>query len=204
MIIFFPAVASASESIKLSHFSEIGLSGWTEKSFNGKTEYLIVEEAGRKVLQAKSHGAASGLILETDYDAQKFPILSWTWKIDNTIATGDSRTKAGDDYAARIYVVFPHWFFPMTKTINYIWANKLPKETSQLSVYTSQDMMIAVESGSGKAGTWVTEKRNIVEDYRKAFGEEPPSVGAIAIMTDTDDTGEMALAWYGEIQALRK
>jgi len=204
LLLFLPAVSLAADVIELGSFSTSGLSGWYEKSFQGTTEYRIVEEEGQKVLFARSENAASGLVLDTDYDPQQFPVLSWRWKISDTISKGDSRSKAGDDYAARIYVVFSHWFFPKTKTLNYIWANQLPKNSSQLSAYTSNDMMIAVESGSAKAGEWVTVQRNLLDDYRKAFGEEPPNVGAIAIMTDTDNTGETAVAWYGDIKALRK
>ena len=204
LLLFSPAVSMATDVIELGSFSSSGLSGWSEKSFQGTTDYRIVEEEGRKVLFAKSENSASGLIFDTSFDPQEFPILSWRWKVRDTISKGDSRSKAGDDYAARIYVVFPHWFFPKTKTLNYIWANQLPKNSSQLSVYTSNDMMIAVESGSAKAGEWVTVQRNLLDDYRQAFGEEPAKVGAIAIMTDTDNTGETAEAWYGDIKALRK
>jgi hypothetical protein len=203
-LVVLHSVSDASEVLDLGNFSTSGLSGWSEKSFQGTTEYRIVEEQGQKVLFARSENAASGLVFETDYDPQQFPILSWRWKISDTISKGDSRSKAGDDYAARIYIVFPHWFFLKTKTLNYIWSNQLPKNSSQLSVYTSNDMMIAVESGSAKAGEWVAVQRNLLDDYRKAFGEEPPNVGAIAIMTDTDNTGETAVAWYGDIKALRK
>jgi hypothetical protein len=204
LLVLLPSVSVATDVIELGSFSRLGLSGWTEKSFKDLTQYLIVEEGGQRVLFARSENAASGLIFETDYAPQEFPLLSWRWKISDTIRQGDSRIKAGDDYAARIYVVFPHWFFPMTKTLNYIWANQLPKNSSQLSVYTSNDMMIAVESGATKAGEWVAVQRNLIDDYRQAFGEEPPNVGAIAIMTDTDNTGETALAWYGDIRAFRK
>ncbi len=198
-------VASAdSGTIQIGSFTDSGLTGWSEKLFEGATEYRIVEDAGQKVLQAKSQGAASGLIFETEYDPHEYPILSWRWKIGNTIAKGDSRTKAGDDYAARIYVVFPHWFFLKTKTLNYIWANQLPKDATQLSTFTSNDMMIALESGPDKVGQWVSARCNIVEDYRRAFGEEPPNVGMIAIMTDTDNTGESAIAWYSDIVASQK
>lgn len=204
LLLFFPAVSMATDVIELGSFSSSGLSGWSEKSFQGTTDYRIVEEEGRKVLFARSDNSASGLIFDTSFDPQEFPVLSWRWKVSDTIRKGDSRSKSGDDYAARVYVVFPHWFFPKTKTLNYIWANQLPKNSSQLSVYTSNDMMIAVESGSAKAGEWVTVQRNLLDDYRQAFGEEPTKVGAIAIMTDTDNTGETAEAWYGDIKALRK
>jgi hypothetical protein len=53
-------------------------------------------------------------------------------------------------------------------------------------------------------GQWLDEKRNLLEDYRKRFGEDPPKAGAVAIMTDTDNTGEQAVAWYGPVRLLHK
>ena len=204
LLVFVAAAAADSGIIQIGSFAESGLTGWTEKSFKGKTEYRIIEDEGQKVLQAKSRNTASGLVFDTEFDPQEYPLLSWRWKIDNIIAKGDSRTKAGDDYAARIYIVFSHWFFPKTKTLNYIWANRMPKDSFQISTYTSNDMMIAVESGPDKVGQWISVRRNIVEDFRRAFGEDPPDVGAIAIMTDTDGTGEAAMAWYGDIVVSRQ
>ena len=204
LLVFVAAAAADSGIIQIGSFSESGLAGWTEKSFKGKTEYRIVEDGGQKVLQAKSRNTASGLVFDAEFDPQEYPLLSWRWKIDNVIAKGDSRIKEGDDYAARIYIVFSHWFFPKTKTLNYIWANRMPKDSFQISTYTSNDMMIAVESGSDKVGQWISVRRNIVEDFRRAFGEDPPDVGAIAIMTDTDGTGEAAMAWYGDILVSRE
>jgi len=67
------------------------------------------------------------------------------------------------------------------------------------NAFTSNAMMIAVESGPAKTGQWVTEERDILTDYRRVFGEDPPEAGAIAIMTDTDNTGTEATAWYNDI-----
>lgn len=198
-------LASAdTDKISFGSFAKSGLEGWTPKIFAGETDYRIVNDAGHKVLQAKSSAAASGLVFETEYNPHEYPILAWRWKIDHIIASGDSRSKSGDDYAARIYVIFPHWFFPKTKTLNYIWGNRLPREAVQPNAYTGNAMMIAVESGTAMAGQWVSVQRNVVADYRRAFGEDPPHVGAIAIMTDTDQTGESAVAWYGDIEARRR
>ena len=197
-------VSAGADKISFGSFSSSGLEGWTTKSFKGETDYRIVEDDRQKVLQAKSQAAASGLVFETEYNPTEYPVLSWRWKIDHILSKGDSRTKSGDDYAARIYVIFPHWFFPKSKTLNYIWANRLPEGAIQPNAFTSNAMMIAVESGDEKAGQWISVQRNIVDDYRRAFGEEPPSVGAIAIMTDTDNTGESATAWYGDIEARRR
>ncbi len=71
-------------------------------------------------------------------------------------------------------MIFPHWLFFKTRTLNYIWANQLSKGSIQKNVYTGNAMMIAVESGPSRAGEWVTEQRNLLDDYRQAFGEDAP------------------------------
>jgi hypothetical protein len=196
--------ATGSDTIRVGSFAERGLDGWSVKKFHGETEYRIVDDHGRKVLQASSHGTASGLVYAIEFDPKEYPILSWRWKVDTIITKGDSRSKAGDDYAARVYVIFPHWFFLKTRTLNYIWANRLPRGTLQANVYTGNAVMFAVQSGPEKVGEWVAVRRNIIDDYRRAFDEDPPTVGAIAIMTDTDNTGATATAWYDDIILSRK
>jgi hypothetical protein len=183
----------------VGNFGAGDLSGWTSKVFKGETYYSFVKEDGRTVLKANSRAAASGLYKKMDLDPRAYPVLRWSWKIEHTIKKGNERTKAGDDYAARVYVVFPKTLFWKTRAINYIWANSLDIGTAVPNAYTSNSIMVAVESGNGKAGNWVDEERNIYEDYRKFFGEEPPLLGAVALMTDTDNTGEEAVAWYGDI-----
>lgn len=187
------------EDLLLGNFSAGDLSGWMPKAFQGKTFYSLVNEGERRVLRAESRQAASGLYKEVDLDPRKYPILRWSWKIEGTIPKGNGRTKEGDDYAARVYVVFPRTLFWRTKAINYIWANKIAKGETLPNAFTSNAMMIAVESGDEKAGTWVTEERNVFEDYRTFFGEDPPAIGAVALMTDTDNTGGEAVAYYGDI-----
>jgi hypothetical protein len=129
----------------------------------------------------------------------KYSVLRWSWKIGSTIPNGDERTKAGDDYAARVYIVFPRTLFWKTKAINYIWANRLPQGESLPNAFTSNAVMVAVESGDEKTGTWVNEERNVYKDYQALFGEDPPPIGAVALMTDTDNTGGEAEALYGDI-----
>ncbi len=172
---------------------------WETKSFAGVTDYTVVREGDRSYLKATSKAAASGLFYKIKYDPQKKPLLTWSWKVENILSEGDARSKKGDDYPARIYVVFPSLFFWNTKVLNYIWANKLPKGEAVHSSFTSNSVMIAVQSGEDLAGEWVIETRNIYKDYIRNFGKEPPAVGAIAIMTDTDNTGQEATAYYGPI-----
>jgi hypothetical protein len=150
-------------------------------------------------------------------------ILRWRWKVSNVFAKGDARSKSGDDYPARIYVAFEFQpgnagFFERAKrkavevmfgealpgnAINYIWANRLPIGEWVNNPYTDKTRMLAVSSGADKAGDWVSIERDIMADYRKAFGDEPPAIIGIAIMSDSDNTGEQASAWYGDIQLLK-
>ena len=170
--------------------------------FQGETTYEPVLEEGRPAVKAESRSSASAMIYRISIDPKAHPRLSWSWKIGRTIGKGDERTKEGDDYAARVYVVFPSILFWRTRAVNYIWANRLPRGAFLPNAYTGNAVMVAVESGDGNAGRWIDEERNLVEDYRRAFGEDPPKIGAVAIMTDTDNTGEEAVAWYGAIRFL--
>jgi hypothetical protein len=133
---------------------------------------------------------------------------------------GDARKKSGDDYPARIYVAFEFQpdkagFFERAKrkavevvfgetlpgnALNYIWANTLPEGTFIANAYTDKTMMVAVNSGRERVGDWVTVERDIVADYRQAFGEAPPPIVGVAIMSDSDNTGEQATAWYGDVR----
>lgn len=198
VIIGITSIAQA-DTIAVSQFATEGLSGWNTKIFKGRTEYLPVQEDGKTVVKAHSVASASGLFKDVKLDPTRFRYLHWSWKINATIKNGNERTKSGDDYAARVYVVFPGRFFWQTKAINYIWANRLAKEESIPNAFTGNAMMLAVESGSDKSGIWVTEERDVLADYRRLFGEKPREIGAIAIMTDTDNTGGEATAWYGDI-----
>jgi len=150
-------------------------------------------------LRAESRASASGLIHRVRFAPADYPWLHWSWRIERAIPQGDPATKAGDDYAARVYVVFPGLFFWNTRSLNYVWAGGLAQGAMRPNPFTANAIMIAVQSGNTHAGRWMTEHRNIVEDYKEAFGEPPPEAGLIAIMTDTDNTGGSATACYGPI-----
>lgn len=199
--IALPSAARAGE-ILLDDYAD-GLSpDWEEKSFAGKTLYEVTKEDGRTCIKATSRSSASALIYKIKYSLKEYPLLSWQWKVANIIRKGNALKKEGDDYAARVYVVFPSFLFWNTRAINYIWANRLPAGEVVPNPFTSNSMMISVESGPANVGKWMEEKRNVYEDYKQAFGHEPPEAGAVAIMTDTDNTGEEAVAWYGPIRLL--
>lgn len=198
LAIFIAAIAFA-EPLAVTRFETNGLAGWETKRFKGETDYQLVRDNGRAALKAHSRNAASGLFRRVNLEAGQYRYLRWEWKVDAPLGHVPEKTKGGDDYAARVYVIFPGFFFWQTKAINYVWAGRLPKGDSFANPYTGSAMMVVVESGREQAGMWLTEQRDIVADYRRLFGSEPTRLGAVAVMTDTDNTGGEATAWYGDI-----
>jgi hypothetical protein len=179
-----------------------------------------VAEDGATVVRADADASASGLIRRLEIDPRAYPILEWRWKVANLVEKSAIDAKQGDDYAARVYVAFKYdparvsvWNrvkygiiralygeYPPHAGINYIWATREPVGTRAWNAYSDRVRMIVVRSGAADPGRWVSESRDVLEDYRAAFGEEPPPIAGVAIMTDTDDTGERAVAWYGDIR----
>jgi hypothetical protein len=181
--------------IPVARFSASDLSGWSDQPYKGTTSYTLEQGA----LKAHSARAASGKIRKLKVETKRYPTLTWSWRIDHTLKREDIKEKSGDDFAARVYVIFPRTLFWRMRAINYVWAAKMPKDSEARSPYTRNSVIIAVESGDDKAGKWVSEERNVYEDYKRIFGEEPPPMGGVAIMTDTDDTQDEVTAWYGDI-----
>jgi len=197
-------LAAAEPELQIGRFSSGDLSGWKEQTVFGskKSTYAFVQDNGKSVLQGKSVNAASGLIHKTVVDPKLYPVIAWSWKIDHTVKKGNERVKDGHDFAARLYVVFNRGFFSRTRAIEYVWGNVMSRDEILRNPYSKNVAMIAVDTGDELAGKWVSHKRNFAEDYRNFFGEDPPKVGAIAIMTDSDNTHESATGYYGDISVL--
>ncbi len=186
--------------IGIGRFSAGDLAGWQPKVFAGETRYVLQSVDQRRVLYADSRGTASGLYYRTRVDLARTPDLNWSWKIANVLSGHDERSKAGDDYPARLYVAFSGGaLFWRTRVINYVWSSNQPVGSEWPNAFTANARMIAVHAGAADVGRWISEKRNVLADYRRLFGEEPGPVDAIALMTDTDNTGRSARAWYGDI-----
>jgi hypothetical protein len=81
----------------------------------------------------------------------------------------------------------------------YVWSNKLPVDSVVENPHTDRVRMIVVSSGPDGVGEWRRYRRNVLEDYRRAFGEDPWDIVAVGVMTDTDNTRQRARAQYGDI-----
>jgi len=232
LVLFIPVVVSAEGIVDVGLFSKSGTdavlpAGWEPLNLGGseyQSKYSLVKDNGVYVVRAESQAAASAMFYPLKIDLNKTPIIQWRWKIDHTVRNGNALDKDGDDYPARLYILFDYdisrlsWLekvayesyrvlyghYPPLAALNYLWANKLPIGSLIPNIYSDRVKMFAVRSGDEEAGEWRVEKRNIHEDYLQAFGEEPPAILGIAIMTDTDNTGEQAVAYYGDIKLLAK
>ncbi|MDP8234169.1 MAG: DUF3047 domain-containing protein [Candidatus Saelkia tenebricola] len=198
---------SRSEDIpKLFRFDkENALKEWKEKIFKNKVLYSVepIQEGG--YLAAASTKSCSGLFYRLRFNPKELPMISWKWKVTQFPDKSKAENAEGgwvekDDYPARVYVIFPSMFFKNTKCIEYVWDENLSKGTTMTSPYMENIKIIVVESGKTNINTWVYEERNIHTDYIDVFGKKPPHVGAIALMTDSDNTLSTAEALYTEIK----
>ena len=201
LLLSSPAHGAGPTKIAISDFAADGLTGWEEKSFAGKTGYQVVTEGNEKVVKATSQAAASGLFKKKRIDLQQTPYLNWRWRVDKPLHSLDEKTKSGDDYGARIYVVIDGGlFFWNTKAINYVWASAAPTGENWPNAFAGKSaMMFALRSSTDKAATWYQEKRNVAADLKEFFGPEVRYIDGVAIMTDTDNSGQQTTALYGDI-----
>jgi hypothetical protein len=215
----------------VSHFSDsppggelpLGWEVWTLSRFKKPTQYQLVMQDGRTVVKASAHASASGLLHRLSVDPRKYPLLHWRWKVTELIATADNSKKNSEDSPVRVAVSFDgdieklplgdRVLFDSLRllsgqnmpyaTLIYIWENRAPKDTIIPNPHTSRVKMIVVESGGDKLGNWQVETRNVYDDFKRAFGEEPGTITSVGIMTDTDNTGANVHAYYGDIQFRR-
>ena len=191
---------AADEKLMIGRFSAGDLNDWQTKSFKGETRYGFDDKSGRRALFADSRGAASGLYREIRVDLKRTPWLNWSWRVDQVLKGLDERDKAGDDYPARVYVVVSGGAaFWKTRSLVYVWSSNQPVGATWNNAFTGNARVMALRSGTQDAGRWVNEKRDIRADFRQLFGEDIEAIDAVALMTDTDNSGQSATAWYGDI-----
>jgi len=204
-----PPVAASNlkcEIIKKFSFSDDdALKEWEEKIFKNKVLYKIEKENGLSYVRAVSDKAASALYYKIDLDAKnKRPVIMWNWRVEKFPAKTRPESlemENEDDFAARVYVIFPAIFITNSKVLEYVWSQDLPVGTTGTSPYSKNIKLVVLEQGLNKDKRWFTEQRDIYADYVKLFGRPPEhNIGAIAFMTNTEHTETCADAMYDEIE----
>ena len=192
----------------------------TKSSYN-----VVADETGvTSCLEMVTRGGASALILDEAFDVYDYPILSWRWKVDGVYTKGDFESKEGDDYPARLYVMFAYepiaadWVkklqyitakllygeYPPDSTLNYIWSNRTDSPDIITNVYVEEAKMLPVDRGRENLGMWRRYKVDIVADYKKAFGTPPPRTATLAVMIDSDNTQESGRSCIDYIRLSRR
>ena len=187
------------------------------------SKYTIVREGKESYLKAESNASASGIIYRKEFNVYDYPKISWRWMISNVYKKGDTGGKSGDDYPIRIYVIFRYdpekaslgqkiryglakiiyGEYPPQSSLTYIWANREYPEKILISPYASEAKMVIMEAGEEHAGKWMTEEADILEDYKMAFGVSPPATASLAIMNDSDNTGESSTSYVDYIEVYK-
>ena len=182
--------------------------GWRTQSWgNPKYEFEVVSESPARALRLVSNGDSSTISKDVNkLDCKDYPILQWRWKAVELPKGGDARKKSTDDQALQLYVTFPR--FPnavRSRIIGYIWDTTVPAGAIFKSQKTGLVTYVVMRSGEAEVGKWLTETRNVCDDYRKIYGEEPDEkVEVISVGIDSDDTRSRAEGYIGEIVFLRK
>lgn len=188
-----------------------------------ETRYTVVRIDGVDVLRSDADCSASALWHRTpDLDLATTPWLRWSWRVDDADRdAADPRMKSGDDFAARVYVLFR--FDPDTASIaerlrhalgrrlfgrelpgdaiNYVFTSRVASGESWNNPYTEASKMVSM--GSAPAGRFSDAAANVLADYRTLFGRSPPPVLGVALMSDADQGCNHATAWFGAMRFTR-
>ena len=187
------------------------------------TRFALVADGDKVVLRAQAEASIASVMHGLRIDPNAYPLLSWRWKVSNVLRKSDMRSRARDDFPARVYVLFDYDVSKLTllqraklylarsrfgndvpaAALCYVWDGKAAAGTSLWSPYSDRVRVIVVESGATHVNRWQEARRNVVADFRAAFGEEPPEVSGIALASDTDNTGESVTALFGDIRLER-
>ncbi len=186
------------------------------------TLYRFVEDLGVVVLHAHAEASASGIVAPVRFDINASPILQWRWKVAQLIDGADNAVASREDSPVRIILNFDgdraklslldRASSAIAKRISgrelpyaelmYIWSNRAPVGTVIENPHTHRIEMVVATTGAANVGQWVTVRRNVVDDFRRAFNELPGLLTDVGVLTDTDNTGATVDAWYGDIRFL--
>ena len=181
--------------------------------------FVATVEDQKPAIRIESDASASAIIYSETFSLSETPYLQWSWKVRNIFEAGNAAVKAGDDYPARIYILFEYspdrvpFFqripfemaknlygeYPPSEVLNYVWANRSHDEPFMENAFTNRAVMFFVDEGETHVGQWRSHKVNIIEDFEKAFNRSPPDTFTLAIMGDSDNTGESSVSFVRSI-----
>jgi Protein of unknown function (DUF3047) len=175
--------------------------GWVVREFSGHGAVELIRADGRLAARLRTERSSVAMHRDVVVELREFPYLSWTWKVTKLPTGGDVREAARDDQAAQVYVIFPRWPSPRTTSdvLGYVWDSRAPVGTRLKHPRAANVRIVVVESGSGRLNQWRSYERDVAADYAALFGRQPPRVGKVAVMVDSNDTRGDAEALFGDL-----
>jgi hypothetical protein len=200
-ILICSAPAWAAEQVGIADFSSaVDASsipaGWQVKEKSGKADFSVVKDDGVAAVRLRSANTSFSLQKEAHLNLNDYPILTWKWKVTKLPDGGDFRKSATDDQAAQLFIAFSK-----TRAIVYIWDTTALQGTmgDAAAPFFMSIKAVVVRSGKSGTGSWITETRNIYDDYKKLFGGEPEDVSGVRIQTNSQHTGTSAESYFADI-----
>ncbi len=200
-VLFFCGPVWAEDRFVIAEFSSAvnaaGVpAGWQVKEKSGKADFAVVRDGDISAVRFRSANTSFSLQKEVNVDLKRFPVLTWKWKVTKLPAGGDFRKSKTDDQAAQLFVAFTK-----TKSIVYIWDTSAPQGLTEdtTPVPFMHVKVVVVRSGVAGTGAWITETRNVYEDYKKLFGEEPPPVSGMRLQINSQHTGSSAESYFADV-----
>ncbi len=163
---------------------------------------IVIDENRRALLLKTDHETmAIGRSIHADIATTR--ILVWDWKPLVLPAGGDVREHAAkrNDQVARVVVWFDASLFDARRAIAYIWDSSAPAGTIIRDRGPhAERVLVVVRSGSSGLGAWHHETRNVYQDYRDIFRDEPTQLLAITLESHSDDVASQSEVLFGRVQ----
>ena len=177
--------------------------GWTPRTEAGRRLYTVAEEPGLRFLRAVVRGFGVQAARPHEWDLGAYPVLAWSWRVQEFPRGADEREPATNDSAAAVYLLVPYSRITGPKAVKYVWSEKVPVGT-RLTSNMGLTQVRVLRSGPAKRGEWVEERANVRDDYKKYFEtDDTPRPAGIAVLTDSDDTKSSAQGDYANFRACR-
>ena len=194
---------SLAEIVNVFEFTEKELSELKVRKVRGadsKTLYSLGENENGKFIRAEANNSASGLGKEIEINLNKTPFLNITWRIEKDLKGIVENSKKGHDYAARVFVVKKTGATPLSnRAMNYVFSSNNDINTYYPSPFTKKSIDYVLSSTKENFDEWVTVKINVKEHFKKFHNLDLDEINGVAIMSDTDNSKLISVAYYQNI-----
>jgi hypothetical protein len=175
--------------------------GWELSVNKGEPDLQLVQDEGKQALRMRSDKASFSLQKKIQISLQASPFLVWDWKVTELPKGGDFRRSGSDDQAAQLIIAFSS-----SRFLSYIWDSTAPKGTiAEASAPVLKKIFaVVMQSGTQGLGTWITERRNLIDDYKQAYGEAPEVIEGVRIQINSQHTQSRAESYWHSIAVTAK